>query len=113
DEGRRRIDGCDRWRPIAVDEDRGEHARAAADIEHLPDASDVGAVEEHPGEGFGPPAHEAQVGVSRDVEAHGPVGYLRPTRTRGGGGRRTSPRPSSTRARSAPRGAAPASRPSW
>ena len=112
DERLRGVDGRDRGRAVAVDEDRREHARAAADVEHLPGDEDVGAREELPGERLGPPAHEAQIGVSRDVEAHGPVGPpLRPTRTRGGGGRRTSLPPSSTRARNAPRAAAPSSRP--
>ena len=111
DERLRGVDGRDRGRAVAVDQDRGEHTRAAADVQHLPGDPDVGALEELAGEGFGPPAHETLVGVGADVEAHGPVCPLRPTRTRGGGGRRTSPRPSSTRARSAPRQAAPSSRP--
>jgi hypothetical protein len=69
-EHRRRVDAGDILRAEAAGELLGEDAGAAADIEDALAGGDPAEVREHRRELAGVAAHEAVVGVARDVEAH-------------------------------------------
>ena len=69
-EARRRVHGRELLGSQPVGEDRRQRARPAADVERPVAGRGVEQVDELPGERLGEPAHEAGVGVRRDVESH-------------------------------------------